>query len=46
MIKFTPEPPPEISGDTNSDLQALRDYLDELVDELEYLINKGDTENE
>lgn len=46
MIKFTPEMPPEVSGDTQSDIAALRDYLEDIVDELQYILNKGETSNE
>ena len=46
MIKFTPEQPPAISGDASNDIIALRDYIADFVDELEFIINKGAVEDD
>ncbi len=34
------EAPPELSGNTDEDLKALREYLLELLDELEYTFKR------
>ena len=41
------ETPPELTGDTEEDLKALRDHIAELQDELEYTFKRrlgNDTE--
>ena len=35
-MSFIIEQPPELTGDNGNDLEALREYISELVDELEY----------
>ena len=35
-MSFLIEQPPETTGDNTNDIEALREYISELVDELEY----------
>ncbi len=46
-MEFIMETPPELTGDTEEDLKALRDHIAELQDELEYTFKRrleNDTE--
>ena len=39
-MSFSMEQPPELSGDNTKDIEELREYISELVDELEYRLRK------
>ena len=47
ILMFAFEHPPELTGDDKQDIQNLREYISELVDELEYSNRKrGSNEEE
>ena len=39
-MEFIMETPPELTGNTDDDLRALRDHIAELQDELEYTFKR------
>ena len=39
-LEFIMEAPPELTGDTEEDLRALREHIAELQDELEYTFKR------
>lgn len=42
MATFAMETPPPISGNPEADIVALRNYLEELIEEIEYVFSELD----
>ena len=40
LLNFSIDPPPQQSGDLEADVKAIRDYLEYMIEELEYIFSE------